>query len=94
MNWFLRAKLQENCDLSRNILISEYIIIPNGGYCVYYLSNIFRKTQDLLKIREYQLDIPQFWLGHIQLHDVLRPIITCKQIYLRDFNVGYSVSEG
>jgi len=40
----------------------------NGGYRVYYPSNIFHN------MRSYEnwgifLDIPQFWLGNIQSHD-------------------------
>ena len=32
----------------------------NGGYCVYYPSNSFRKTRDLWKTGEYHSDIPRF----------------------------------
>ena len=32
----------------------------NGGYCVYYPSNIFCNMQDLLKIGECHSDVPQF----------------------------------
>ena len=30
--------------------ISEHIFMPNGGFCVYYPSYMFRNTRDLIKI--------------------------------------------
>ena len=45
-NSFPRAQLEESCELrgTDNVRrqISEYIFAPNGGYCVYYPSNLFR----------------------------------------------------
>ena len=56
----------------------------NGGYCVYYPSNIFCNKQDLLKIGECHSDVPQFCSPvHIQSCDAFRPIV-CKQKYLMD----------
>ena len=48
-NSFPRAYLEENCEL-RGIdnvrgQISEHIIAPNGDYCVYYSTNLFRNGQ-------------------------------------------------
>ena len=43
-----RTQLEENCELqgTDNVQerISEHIFVSNGGYCVYYPSNIFRDT--------------------------------------------------
>jgi len=56
--------------LSEDIICSEkrtvfreypsIFLKSNGGYCVYYPSNIFRNMRDVLKIGEYHSDIPQF----------------------------------
>ena len=49
-NSFPRAKLEENCELrgTDNVQgqISEHIFAPNGGYCFYYPSNLFRNARD------------------------------------------------
>ena len=46
---FPRATLSENCSLlgTDNVQgqISEHIFAPNGDYCVYYPSNLFRNTR-------------------------------------------------
>ena len=52
---------------------------PNGGYCVYYPSNIFA-TRAVLKIR----DIFRFLLGHFQSRDASRPIARERK-YLMDY---------
>ena len=48
-NSFPRAQLEENYELRRtdNVQgqISEHIFSPNGGYCVHYPSNLFRKAR-------------------------------------------------
>ena len=48
-NSFPRAQLEENCELrgTDNVQgqISEHIFTPNGGYCVYYPSNLFRNAR-------------------------------------------------
>ena len=45
VNSFPRALLEENCELrgTDNVQgqISKHIFAPNGGYCVYYPSNLF-----------------------------------------------------
>ena len=55
-NSFPRAKLEENCELrgTDNVQgqISEHIFAPNGDYCLYYPSNLFRNARSL-KIGEY-----------------------------------------
>ena len=47
-NSFPRAKLEENCEPREtdNVQgqISEHIIAPNGDYCLYYPSNLFRNA--------------------------------------------------
>ena len=49
-NSFPRAKLEENCDIrgTDNVQgqISEHIFAPNGGYCLYYPSNLFRNARN------------------------------------------------
>ena len=49
-NSFPRAKLKENCELrgTDNVRgqISEHIFAPNGGYCLYYPSNLFRNARN------------------------------------------------
>ena len=48
-NSFPRAKLEENCELrgTDNVQgqISEHIFAPNGDYCFYYPSNLFRNAR-------------------------------------------------
>ena len=50
-NSFPIAKLEKNCSLRRtdNVQgqISSIFVKWNGGYCIYYASNIFRNTRDL-----------------------------------------------
>ena len=47
-NSFLRVKLEENCELREtdNVQgqISKHIFAANGGYCLYYNSNLFRNA--------------------------------------------------
>ena len=47
---FPRAKLEENCELRGTDIvqgqISEHIFAPNGGYCLYYPSNLFRNARN------------------------------------------------
>ena len=56
-----RAKLEENCEVrgTDNVQgqISEHIFAPNGGYCLYYPSNLFRNAR---KIQSWGIfsDIP------------------------------------
>ena len=48
-NSYPRAKLEENCELrgTDNVQgqISQHIFAPNGDYCVYYPSNLFRNAR-------------------------------------------------
>ena len=48
-NSFPRAQLEENCELrgTDNVQgqISEHLFTPNGGYRVYYPSNLFRNAR-------------------------------------------------
>ena len=48
-NSFPRAKLEENCELPGTDIvqgqISEHIFAPNGGYCLYYPSNLFHNER-------------------------------------------------
>ena len=47
-NSFPRRKLEENCELrgTNNVQgqISQHIFAPNGRYCLYYPSNLFRNA--------------------------------------------------
>ena len=68
---FRAAMVEGNCKLrfQKTVRFSEQIMSeerfwsiflkPNGDYCVYYPSNIFRNTR-ALKTGEYHLDIVQF----------------------------------
>ena len=53
-NSFSRVKFEKNCDLpgtdNDQGQISEHLFTPNGSYCVYYPSNIFRSKRNLWKI--------------------------------------------
>ena len=42
---------------------------------VFIILQIFLATWAVFKIGEYHSDIPQFKLGNIQSHDMLRPIV-------------------
>ena len=60
---FVRGMLSENCLLLRtdNVLgqISEHIFAPNGGYCLYYPSNLLRSARSF-ENWGISSDIPQF----------------------------------
>ena len=62
-NSFLRAKLEENCELrgTDNVQgqISEHIFAPNGGYCHYHPLNLFRSARSFENWGIFS-DIPQF----------------------------------
>ena len=62
-NSFPRAKLEENCELrgtdTAQEQISEQIFAQNGGYCVYYPSNLFRNPQSFENWGIFS-NIPQF----------------------------------
>ena len=66
-NSFPRAKLEENCELrgTDNVQgqMSEHIFTPNGDYCLYYPSNLFRNARSF-EIGEYltiRLRAPVFY---------------------------------
>ena len=90
-NSFPRAKLEENCELrgTDNVQgqISEHIFAPNGDYCLYYPSNLFRNARSFENWGIFS-DIPQFWLGNIRSRDAFRPIAR-KLKDLMDYNAGY-----
>ena len=54
--------------------IYKHRFIPNGGYCLYYSSNLFHRTHSFENWGLF-LDIPQFELGNIRSCDALRPIM-------------------
>jgi len=61
---------------------------PNGGYCVYFSSNLFRIARSFENWGMFS-NIPQFQLGHIRSRDVFRPIAR-QWKYLMDYNPRYS----
>ena len=93
-NSFPRAQLEENCELrgTDNVQgqISAHIFAPNGGYCLYYPSNLFRNVRNFQNWEIFS-DIPQFQLGNIRSRDALRPIAR-KRKDLMDYNGEYSVT--
>ena len=62
-NSFPRAKLEENCKLrgTDNVQgqISKHILAPNGDYCLYYPSNLFRNARNFQNWGIFS-NIPQF----------------------------------
>ena len=63
----------------------EHIFAPNGGYCVYYPSNIFRNA------RSFYSDSPQFLLRKIQPRDKFTfRLIVWERKYLMDYKPRYS----
>ena len=62
-NSFPRAKLEENCQLQGTDnfqgQIFEHIFAPNGDYCLYYPSNLFRNARSFENWGIFS-DIPQF----------------------------------
>ena len=62
-NSFPRTKLEQNCELrgTENVQgqITKHIFAPNGDYCLYYPSNLFRSARSFENWRIF-LDIPQF----------------------------------
>ena len=61
--------------------ISEHIFKVKWRLLCLLFFNMFRNTQDRLKIG----DIPQFKLGHIQSRNAFKSI-ACEQNYLMDYN--------
>ena len=65
-NSFPIAKFKENCQLrgTDNVKgqISEHIFAPNGDYCLYYPSNLFRHARNF-EIGEYSRIFPSFSRG-------------------------------
>jgi len=74
--------------MSKDKIISKHIFTQNGGYCVYYPSNLFHNTRSFENWGIFS-DIPQFWLGNIWSRDVFRPIMRERK-YLMDHNLAYS----
>ena len=74
----------EKCTVLRQIM-SKIDIQANGGYCVYYPSNILPKTLDLLKIGDITEIFPIFsWgaISHVMRLDQSR----ASKKYLMDCN--------
>ena len=71
-NSFPKAKLEENCELrgTNNVQgrISEHILDPNRGYCVYHPSNLFRNVRSFENWGIFSI-FPSFswgmWQGNI-----------------------------
>ena len=76
---FSESVARGNCELrgTDNVQgqISGHIFAPNGGYCLYYPSNIFFAARAVLKIGEYPRIFPSFgWgiFGHLTRLDQSR----------------------
>ena len=65
-----------------------HIFKPNGNYCLYYPSNIFRNTRGFENWGIFS-DIPEFQLGNIRSRDGNRPIARERK-YLMDYKDTYS----
>ena len=79
VNSFPRAQLEENCQLrvTHNVQgqLCGHIFAPNGGYRVYYPSNLFRNPRSFENWGIFS-DIPSFsWgiFGHVTCLDQSRP---------------------
>ena len=87
-NSFSRAKLEENCELrgTDNVQgqISEHIFAPNGGYCFYYSSNLFRNARSFENWGIFS-DIPSVLVGENRSREVLRRIARERKV-LMDYN--------
>ena len=67
--------------------ISEHIFAPHGGFCVHYPSNTFRNNA-VLKIGEFNSDIPQIYLGNVQSREAFRSIALGRKD-LMDYKVSF-----
>ena len=83
-NWRPKSLNFEEQIMSRRNIRAYFA--PNGGYCVYYPSNLFCNTCSFENWRIFS-DIPQFQLGNIRLREVLRPIAH-EWKYLMDYKYG------
>ena len=75
-NSFLRAKLEENCELqimSKDKYPSMFSPQMETKYCLYNPSNLFRNAHNFQSWGIFS-DIPQFQLGNIRSCDALGPI--------------------
>ena len=67
VNSFPQALLSENCELQKTDNVqgqmSEHIFTPNGSYCLYYPSNLFRNARNFQNSWGIFSDIPQFSWG-------------------------------
>ena len=55
---FSESELEENCELrgtgNAQGQISEHVFAPNGGYCIYFPSNLFRNGRSFENWRIYK----------------------------------------
>ena len=83
-NSFLRVYLKENCEFLGTDYVQgqifKHIFAPNGGYCVYYSSNLFLQCaqfQKLGNILRYSVVLAV----NIWSHDIVKPIGASKNIW-------------
>ena len=72
------------------IFYATCAVLKIGGYINNNL-HLARKYARIFVCGHYlfqEVDIPQFWLGDIQSHDVFRPIAPERKD-LMDYNLGY-----
>ena len=60
----------------------KYLFVLNGGYCIYYPSNIFSRQHSFETWGIDFSDIPQIKLENIQSHDVFRPIMRKQKLFM------------
>ena len=95
-NSIVRAYLEEIWELwgTDNGQISKLIFASDGGYCVYYPLNIFAPGT-VLKIEEYNSDIPRFSWGifsHVMHLDQLGASKNIWWILINDNIINYNPS--
>ena len=90
-NSFLRVYLKENCEFLGTDYVQgqifKHIFAPNGGYCVYYSSNLFYNVHSFKNWGIFRYSV--VLAVNIWSHDIVKPIV-CQQKYLMDNNVLYS----
>ena len=70
--------------------ISEYIFAANGGYHAYCPSILFHNAHNFENWGIFS-DVPHFWLGNVQSHDMFRPIVHERK-YLMDYKHDYVIT--
>ena len=83
---FVRGHYLKTVNFKEQVMSKDKYPAPNGGYCVYYPSNLFRNARGSENWGIFS-NIPQ--LGNVRSRDVFRPIAP-EQKYLMDNNIKYN----